>query len=132
MAARPCLAGQSAPPPPLVPHARAPSCLIRKVRRSAAQLLRRDSQVNLQRWAARSGRLLPKIDFAPPAEGSWEAVIVNNHYVPAYTARPFHVREIERRDRTPRSNAEIAPRSDAEVLEMAATFLIRRLVRPPS
>ena len=105
MAARPSLAGQSAPPPPLVPHARAPSCLIRKVRRSAAQLLRRDSQVDLQRWASRSGRLLPKIDFARPAEGSWEAVIVNNHYVPAYTARPFHVREIaprSRRDQTPK------------------------------
>ena len=54
-------------------------------------------------------------------------MIANNHYVPAYTARPFHVREI-----APRSNAEIALRSNVEVLEMAAAFLMRQLVRPPS
>ena len=45
------------------------------------------------RWAAKTAKLLPQLAWhtAPPVEGSWEATIATNHYLAAYTQRPYAV-----------------------------------------
>ena len=45
------------------------------------------------RWAAKTAKLLPQLAWraGPPVEGSWEATIATNHYLAAYTQRPYAV-----------------------------------------
>ena len=44
------------------------------------------------RWAAKSAKLLPQLAWgAPIVAGSWEATIATNHYLAAYTQRPYAV-----------------------------------------
>ena len=56
-------------------------------------MLRRDAAIRLDRWAAKSGKLLPQLAWrvGVPAEGSWEATLASNHYLAAYTQRPYAV-----------------------------------------
>ena len=41
----------------------------------------------------RVAKLLPQLAWhtGPPVEGSWEATIATNHYLAAYTQRPYAV-----------------------------------------
>lgn len=48
--------------------------------------------IKLDKWASKSSKVLPRLWWhAPPVVGSWAEIIANNHYLAAYTQRPFHV-----------------------------------------
>lgn len=56
------------------------------------QILRRSSRIRLDKWARKSAKLLPTLQWhAKPVEGAWTEVIANNHYLQAYTLRPYYV-----------------------------------------
>ena len=43
------------------------------------------------RWASKSEKLLPRLEWPkPPPVGSWEEVLAKNHYLAAYTNRPYY------------------------------------------
>jgi hypothetical protein len=59
---------------------------------SVSQVLRRGATINLEKWAAKTAGMLPRLHFhRPPAEGSWEHTIATNHYLAAYHGRPYSV-----------------------------------------
>ena len=45
------------------------------------------------RWAAKSAKLLPQLSWGPrpPPAGSWEEIVARNHYLAAYTNRPYYL-----------------------------------------
>jgi hypothetical protein len=56
------------------------------------QVLRHEAKIKLDKWAVKSEKLLPQLDWhATPPSGSWEEVIAKNHYLVAYTNRPYYV-----------------------------------------
>ena len=56
------------------------------------QLLRKSTQIRLDKWSSKSERSLPKLTWpSPPRKGSWTEVIANNHYLAAYHQRPYYV-----------------------------------------
>ncbi|KOO43074.1 upf0679 protein, partial [Chrysochromulina tobinii] len=55
------------------------------------QILRVESRINLDKWASKSEKLLPRLEWPkPPPVGSWEEVLAKNHYLAAYTNRPYY------------------------------------------
>ena len=59
----------------------------------ASPPLSRAAPLAASRWAAKTAKLLPQLAWGagPPVEGSWEATIATNHYLAAYTQRPYAV-----------------------------------------
>ena len=56
------------------------------------QVLKRSATIRLDKWATKSLKLLPRLEWhAPPPAGSWAEVIAKNHYAVAYHVRPFYV-----------------------------------------
>ena len=56
------------------------------------QVLKRTANIKLDKWASKSTKMLPILDWAhTPTPGSWSEVLANNHYLAAYHQRPYYV-----------------------------------------